>query len=462
MKRTGVQIGEKEIRVVIEQKQRGKWRVIFHESEPLPEGCVKNGQVVEPDKLGLAIKEFFLKKNIRETHVAVFVEEIPFFIRHIDLPKMYKKELASAIQFRAQMEFPVNPEDLIIRYYPLEKRQRKKIKRDEVQGEYILIAMDKSMVKSIVEAIHHAGLTLSSLTIEPISIYHGILRNEELKKQLQENVLIIRTDTSRMMLAIFSKGKLVYSRYLPFSTGKQDWEQEISRTLISWNSIERHASIDQIIVYGQQEHEEKVRKHIEEILMSISLLHISDPYLPCRGLFEKKEAVFYVDRVAFKLLKKTPLYVYALVLITGFMFFSLLYQYGSQAYLRTSIVRLQGNINENGKIVKLLEKQSELTKIKTSVLKSEREVLAQHTDPIQIYNLIAPSTPGMVTFTQINFDHESIKLTGRTGDTGSLIQYYLFLQQNANLKEVTMNNAAGGRGGIEFSFEMKRKGIQNK
>lgn len=461
MNKTGVQIGEEQIRVIVEQKHRRKWKVIHNETEPLPEGIVKNGQILKPDKLGLAIKELLLKKNIRETHVSVFVEEAPFFIRHIDLPQINKKELASAIQFRAQTEFPVNPEELVIRYYPMEKHVGKK--RDEVQGEYVLVAMDKTLVNNIAEAIHNAGLTLFSLTIEPISIYKGILLDQELNGQLQENLLLIRTDTSRMMLAIFSKGKMVYSRYLPFSTGKQDWEQEISRTLMSWNSGEGHARIEQIIVFGEKEHEEAVRKHIEEI-MSISLLHISDPYLPCRGLTIKKavEVNFYVDRVAFKLLKKTPLYVYALVLITGFMFFSLLYQYGSQAYVRASIGRLQGNINERTEISQLLQKQKDLQEMQTSVLKSAREVSNQHIDPIQTYRLIAPATPGTITFTQFNFDNQSIKVSGRTGDTQSLISYYLYLQQNPNLMNVKLNNASGGTGGIEFSFEMNRKGNQKK
>ncbi|HBI05271.1 MAG TPA: hypothetical protein DDY49_14730 [Paenibacillaceae bacterium] len=65
MNRTGVQIGEDTIRVIVETKHRRKWKVIYNEAENLPEGIVKNGQIVEPDKLGLAIKELFLKKNIR-------------------------------------------------------------------------------------------------------------------------------------------------------------------------------------------------------------------------------------------------------------------------------------------------------------------------------------------------------------------------------------------------------------
>ena len=459
MNRTGVQIGEDTIRVIVEEKHRRKWKVIYNEAENLPEGIVKNGQIVEPDKLGLAIKELFLKKNIRETHVSVFVEEAPFFIRHIDLPKINKRELASAIQFRAQTELPVNPDELIIRFYPMAKQERKK--REVVQGEYVLVAMDKSLVNNIAEAIHNAGLTLSSLSLEPNCIYNGIMLDEELSGQLHENFLLIRTDSSRMMLAIFSKGKMVYSRYLPFSTGKQDWEQEISRTLMSWNSGEGHARVEQILVFGEKEHEEAVRKHIEEI-MSISILHISDPTLPCRGLTIKKEVNFYMDRVAFKFLKKTPIYVYALVLITGFMFFSLLYQYGSQAYVRASIGRLQGNINERVEISQLLAKRQELQGIKTNVLKSEREVLNQHIDPIQTYGFIAPATPGMVRFTQFNFDNQSIKLSGRTVDTQALITYYLYLQQNPNLMNVKMTNASGGTGGVEFSFEMKRKGIQKK
>lgn len=456
MNRTGVQIGEKLIRVIVERKQRNQWELINNVTEPLPEGIVKGGQILEPEKLGLIIKELFLKNDINETHASVFVEEAPFFIRRIELPKINRKELASAIQYRAQTELPVNPNELVIRYFPLKEEDRK---TRELEGQYLIVAMDKGVVNKTAEVFHNAGLTLSSLSLEPIAIYQGILLQDDLKSQLKDNFLLVRTDTNRLMLAIFSNGRLVHSRYLPFSTDKINWEQEISRTLKSWNSGEGGSRVQQVIVFGEQAHFATVKEEVGGI-SEISLLHIADSSLPCKGITMKQpnEINFYADRVTFNMLRKTPIHVYVLAIITGFMFLSLLIQYGSQAYVRAQIGWLQGNISEQAEIQQLLQKEKQLESIRANVLRTTTEIRTQHVDPIKTYELIAPETPGSITYTQIAFDNQIIKITGRTGDVQSLINYYLRLQKSPNLMNVIMNNVTSGTGGVQFSLEMNRKG----
>ncbi len=456
MNRTGVQIGEKLIRVIVERKQRNQWELINNVTEPLPEGIVKGGQILEPEKLGLIIKELFIKNQLQETHASVFIEEAPFFIRRIELPKINKKEVASAIQYRAQTELPVNPNELVIRSYPLNEQDRK---TKELEGQYLIVAMDKGLVNKTAEVFHNAGLTLSSLSLEPIAIYQGILLHEELKNQLKDNFLLVRTDTSRLMLAIFSNGRLVHSRYLPFSTDKMNWEQEISRTLKSWNSVEGESRVQQVIVFGEQEHFANVEQEMAQST-EISLLHIADPSLPCEGITMKKqnEINFYADRITFNILRKTPIHVYVLAIVTGFMFLSLLFQYGSQAYVRAQIGWLQGNISDQAEIQRLLQKQKQLESIRATVLRTTTEIRAQNVDPIKTYQLIAPATPGSIVYSQIVFDNQTIKISGRTGDTQSLINYYLQLQKSPNLMNVIMNNVSSGTGGVQFSLVMNRKG----
>lgn len=455
MKRTGVQIGESGIRVITKVKKGKVWKVVQDESESLAEGIIKNGQIIEPEKLGLVIKELFLKKNIHETHASVFIEEAPFFVRHVDLPRMKKKEVASAMEYRAQLELPVNPNELVLRFYPYHIRDKKY--GNDVMDEYVIVAMDRSLVNKIVEVFHNAGLTLSTLSIEPIAIYNGLLLYPEYAAQLQENFLLVRTDTNRMMMSIFSNGQMVFSRYLPFSTGKEDWEQEISRTLVSWNTGEGHAKVEQVVLFGEKEHWEMVKNHLEGI-MPISIIQVSSPRLPCEGVAVKNQLNFYSDRVTFALLKKTPIYVYALVLITSFMFINLVYQYGSQAYVRAQINRLQGNINGHKEIQTLIQKKKELQTIQSNAQKMSQEIRSQHVDPIATYNLISPTSPGSITFTQFVFDSASIKVSGRTGDQQAFINYYLSLQKNSSLAEVMLENATVGTGGVQFSMGMKRGG----
>lgn len=453
MNRTGVQIGEKLIRVIVERKYRNQWELIKNVTEPLPEGIVKNGQILEPEKLGLLLKELFIKSEIQETHASVFIEEAPFFIRRIELPKINKKELARTIQYRAQTELPVNPNELVIRFYPLEKQERK---TKEVEGEYLIVAMDKGLINKAAEVFHNAGLTLSSLSLEPIAIYNGILLHDDLASQLEEHFLLVRTDTSRLMLAIFSNGRMVHSRYLPFSTEKEHWENEISRTLKSWNTGDGHGRVQQVVLFGEQEHIENVKKELKDI----SLLHISDASLPCEGITMRKndEINFYADRVTFNILRKTPFHVYALALITGFMVLSLLYQYGSQAYVRAQIGLLKGNISEQAEVQSLLQKQNQLKTIRANVLKTASEIRTQHVDPLKTYEQITSPTPGSINFSEIVFDNQIIKIAGRTGDVQSLINYYYHLQQSPNLRNVIMNNVSSGTGGVQFSLLMNRKG----
>lgn len=452
--RIGVQIGENFFRIIVAERQGKRWEKTFEEVEPLPEGIVKGGQILEPERLGLIIKELFLKKNIRETHVSVFVEEAPFFIRHVEMPRLNKKELASAIELRAQTELPVNPGDLVMRYYPYEARKN----GEEAQDEYIIVAVDKGLINTTADVFHNAGLTISSISLEPVALYHGLLLNPEYANQLKNNILLVRTDTKRLMISIFSYGRLIYSRYLPFSTGKADWEQEISRTYVSWNSGEGHARVEQVVLFGEKEHGEEARKHLQEII-PFSVLLVTGPTLPCEGIALKKpeELNFFADKVTFNLLKKTPLYVYALVIVTGFMLLSLLYQYGSQAIVRAQISSYQSGINQHKNIQTLLNKQKELTALRSDVMKLESQIRSQNIDPIANYNLVAPKTPGSITFSQIVFDNQGIKVTGRTTDQQTLFAYYLNLQNNPSLSDVKLDNSTSGIGGVQFVITMTRK-----
>ena len=95
--------------------------------------------------------------------------------------------------------------------------------------------------------------------------------------------MIVRTDTQRMLLAIYNNGKLVKSRYVPFSLDKSEWEEEIQRTIVSWNGKNQHNRIQEVLLLGEKEHWDEVKQRIEEF-MPLSVRLVTSPFTACLGI----------------------------------------------------------------------------------------------------------------------------------------------------------------------------------
>lgn len=452
--KVGIQIGEQHIKLVVIRRKRKEWVILKEMMEKLPKDIVKNGEVLQPEILGLKIKNILLTNKIRANHVSVFIEELLFFVRQIRLPKMPKKEVQKAIEYKAQLEIPVDVNDLIIRYYPLERQ----VSEDgESLEQYVLIAVYKSMIEKLVKAIHAAGLSIHVLGLEPESIYQGLTYKDK-TYDFHKNVLIGRIDTNRMMLSVFTNGKLVYSRYLPFNLTKQDWEQEIERTIISWEATHRDQPLHEIILLGEKEYWGEIKQRIEEFIPK-KVHIITSPFTACLGIALEYPmgTNFYYKSPPIPVFSGAPLYLKAGLLLLLLLAASGIYQYGAMFMLQNDIRVLKDNIYNNKEMEAIAVQKTRLLDIDRTLKQVVNDFEVRHADPLFAVRLLANNQPPETTISRIHYTRKEIVLSGQAAKQSEVMLFLKELQEDASLANVRLVQSSESGDDYRFSIRMEKK-----
>lgn len=442
----GMQIGERAIKAVMIEKNKDGSKTIKEAIEKLPAGLVQNGRVLQPDRLGLTIQAFVQKHDLKMKEVALFVEELPFYVRHVKFPDMPRKELKKAMMHKVHVEFPVDPGELVIRYYKNPRPSEKEL------YEYVTIAVNRSNLDPMIQAVHTAGLAVSAFTIEPAALFNGLQQKGSLEDQ-ERTILMVRMDTQRMMLSIFSDGEMIYARYAPIYPDKNEWEKEIERTIISWNGAHASLPIEEVILLGEKENWGEVEQKVASFLQ-IPTRQIHSPFTACLGLVGKriKKLNFYSDKSKkthrFGSLAVLPAMI-GMILVAGTG-----YGYYSVSSLQREINQLQGLLSEKREVATLLEDQKRLTEQKQLMTEQVEKLQAIHSDPLYILEIVDfPNKP--VTITQLTFGQEEWQARGIGKDHESVIKYLGLLQSDTRLQEIRLLHSNRQGKDIEFLLSIK-------
>lgn len=449
--RVGIQIGEKSIKIIELKKEKNHWKTTKMIVEELPKGMVVEGKILQAELLGLKIKEIFSNNKISVKKVSVFMEELPFFIRNTHLPKMLKKEQRKAIYYHAQLEIPVNPSELTIRYSLFRNEDINK----SVKKEYIIFAVYSALIEKVVQAIHAAGLSVYTFGLEPDAIYQG-LKEKKIIEEEQAPFMIVRTDTQRMMLAIYNNQKLVYCRYVPFSLNRVDWEQEIQRTLVSWNGKNQDSRIQEVLLLGEKDHWDEVKKRIEEF-MPISVRLVASPFTACLGisLKSREDNCFYTDKHT--LGTQLPIAAKIGIPVAGVVIITLAYILLTPFLLQNDINKLEKKISENQDVLELVEKEDLLIQQNNEFTKMKADFEQNNLEVLNIVQNISTHMPANIHLTQLNTSQGLISMNGEGENQAAVIMFLKGLQENPKFQNVRLTQSGEGLTNVQFSIEIGKK-----
>lgn len=451
-KRAGIQIGEKSIKIVELQRRKSHWETKQTIIEELPQGMVKEGKILKPELLGLKIKELFTHHKINVKKVSVFIEELPFFIRNVHLPNMSKKECEQAIYYNTQLEIPVDPSELTIRYSLFQRDDLNEGK----QGEYIIFAVYSSIIEKAVKAIQAAGLSIYTFGLEPDAIYQG-LKEKNIIEETKDSFMIVRTDTQRMLLAIYNNEKLVKSRYVPFSLDKSEWEQEIQRTIVSWNGKNQHNRIQEVLLLGEKDHWDEVKQRIEEF-MPLSVRLVTSPFTACLGISLKNpdDNDFYTDQYSldpnqFSITAKAIIPMATLVVIT------LSYILIRPLILQNEINDLREKVTQSIEVTGLV-KEEKLLRVKNENLITIKENIEQkQLDILSFIRSVASHQPRKLQLTEMIFSEELVSFSGKSSNQEDVIMFFKELQKDPQFQNAQLTQSSEGTEGVQFVIEINNK-----
>jgi type IV pilus assembly protein PilM len=137
----------------------------------LPEGAVRDGEVVDPDAVAAAIKQLWAHTKFSSKKVVLGVANQKVIVRQVDLPWMPVDELKKSLAFQVQDFVPMPVEQAVLDFHPLE----------EVTGDNgsqmlrgLLVAASREMVLASIEAVQKAGLTATMVDLTSFAVIRSL------------------------------------------------------------------------------------------------------------------------------------------------------------------------------------------------------------------------------------------------------------------------------------------------
>jgi type IV pilus assembly protein PilM len=153
----------------------------------LPEGAVRDGEVIDPDAVGAAIKQLWSHTKFSSKKVIIGVANQKVIVRQVDLPWMAADELKSSLAFQVQDFLPMPVEQAVLDFHPLEELAGEDGNRI-LRG--LLVAASRDMVNGSIEAVRKAGLSTVMVDLTSFAVVRSLSDSDHLGMSSQVEALV--------------------------------------------------------------------------------------------------------------------------------------------------------------------------------------------------------------------------------------------------------------------------------
>ncbi len=137
----------------------------------LPEGAVRDGEVVNPDVVASAIKQLWAHTKFSSKKVVIGVANQKVIVRQVDLPWMPLGELKKSLGYQVQDFVPMPVEQAVLDFHPLEELDADNGNR-VLRG--LLVAASRDMVNASIESVQKAGLTAVMVDLTSFAVIRSL------------------------------------------------------------------------------------------------------------------------------------------------------------------------------------------------------------------------------------------------------------------------------------------------
>lgn len=166
----GLDVGSHAIKVVELAPAGTRYRVLHTGIGETPPGAVKEGQVVEPQTLGGAIRQVLAASGIKAGRVVSAVGGQAVIVRELKLPPMSEDELKQAARFEAERYIPYGVREVNMDFDVIGETTEENQKKMVV----LLVAARREIVDKHVQALEAAGLQPFVLDVESFAVMRSL------------------------------------------------------------------------------------------------------------------------------------------------------------------------------------------------------------------------------------------------------------------------------------------------
>jgi type IV pilus assembly protein PilM len=153
----------------------------------LPEGAVRDGEVVDSDAVADAIKQLWAHTKFGSKKVVIGVANQKVIVRQVDIPWMPLDELKKSLAFQVQDFVPMPVDQAVLDFHPLEELGAEGGNR-LLRG--LLVAASRDMVNASLEAVQKAGLSPVMVDLTSFAVIRSLADADHLGLGAQVEALV--------------------------------------------------------------------------------------------------------------------------------------------------------------------------------------------------------------------------------------------------------------------------------
>ncbi|MCU0266042.1 MAG: type IV pilus assembly protein PilM [Actinomycetia bacterium] len=173
----GLDIGTSGVRAAELSFGKGEVTLAKFGQVALPEGAVRDGEVVDVAAVAEALKQLWAHTKFTSKKVVIGVANQKVIVRQVDLPWLPEDELHESLAFQVQDFVPMPVEHAVLDFYTLEESVNDAGAR-MVRG--LLVAASREMVLNAVHAVQKAGLVPMMVDLSSFAVLRSLARTDHL------------------------------------------------------------------------------------------------------------------------------------------------------------------------------------------------------------------------------------------------------------------------------------------
>ncbi len=204
----GIDIGHASIKAVQLEKLGGGWKISRAGQVPTPSDSIREGTVIDPATMGMAIKGLLRTAKITANTAIVGVSGSSIIVRNVKFPKMNELMLRKSIKYEAGRYVPSSVEDSYIEC---------EVGADTEDGqmEVLIVAAPKELVNSRIRACRAADLEVDCVDIDAFALFRSLVESEEASILRQMTMALVDVGFASTTVSVISKGQFVMTRSIP-------------------------------------------------------------------------------------------------------------------------------------------------------------------------------------------------------------------------------------------------------
>ncbi len=263
----------------IVENLNGQISNIFH--VPFNTPIHHDGEDPVPNELKLPtlLQKTLEFRSVKTKTVNISVPTTDLIFRSFVIPVMSKKDVASAIEFEVTKYIPIRLDELTYTYHTVAYNDQ-----NQKGLQALFMAVRKTRIEEIANAVQQAGLTLQNIEPAPISLIHLLKRNSIIQKNKTTAILEIGDENCEII--VLTNETLQFMRKISISLNHSDiqtlittLQNEIRVSFNFYNRQNPQGKIENLIIMTEQKMPGMIEHLGKELNMPVAVIS-TDMFIP--------------------------------------------------------------------------------------------------------------------------------------------------------------------------------------